>query len=138
MRPVRAGTLHQAQRTGCAWADFRGQALAECDNRFVGAADGEMQESVRIEQRPAHVPELVEHRAHGHFGCACTIGVAAHAIHDREHHGAVGVRNGNSILVLFAMPDEAQVRVLDLQGSLRHACSHVNSGAIYNTRAICA
>ena len=66
------------------------------------------------------------------FGGARAIGVAAHAVDDREHHGAVGVRDGDTILVFFAMPDEAQVRVLDLQGSLRHARCHVELSAIYS------
>jgi hypothetical protein len=30
------------------------------------------------------------------------------------------------------MPDEAQVRVLDLQGSLRHARCHIELSAIYS------
>jgi hypothetical protein len=64
--------------------------------------------------------------------------MAAHAVHDGEKHRVVADRDRHTVLVFFAMPEEAQVRVLDLQGSLRHACSHVNSGAIYNTRAICA
>jgi hypothetical protein len=80
-----------------------------------------MQETVRVEQRPADFPELVQHHANGHFCGARAIRMTAHAVDDRQHHGAVGVRNGDAILVFFAMPDEAQVRVLDLQGSLRHA-----------------
>jgi hypothetical protein len=58
--------------------------------------------------------------------------MATHAVDDRQHHGAVGVRNGDSILVFFAMPDEAEVRVLDLQGSLRHARCHIELSAIYS------
>lgn len=99
----------------------------------MGAAHGQVQEALRIEQRPAHLPELVEHRAHRHFGCARAIGVSAHAVHDGEHDGAVGVRNGDSVLIFFAMPDEAQVCVLDLQGSLRHARCHVELPVIYST-----
>ena len=59
--------------------------------------------------------------------------MAAHAIDDREHHGAIGIRNRDSILVFFAVPDQAYVGVLDLQGSLRHARCHVEFAAIYST-----
>jgi hypothetical protein len=47
--------------------------------------------------------------------------MAAHAVNDREQHRAFGVGDGDPVLVLVAMADEAEVGVLDLQASLRHA-----------------
>jgi hypothetical protein len=101
----------------------------------VRAADRQVQEPVGIEQGPARFPEFREHGADRDFGGARAVGVAAHAVDDREEHRAVVDGDGDAILVLFAIAEKAQVRVLDLQGTLRHACSHVNSCWIYNTRA---
>ena len=48
---------------------------------------------------------------------------------------AVIERDGDPVLIFFAIAEKAQIRVLDLQGTLRHACSHVDFCSIYNTRA---
>ena len=58
---------------------------------------------------------------------------AAWAAHDDEQRRPVADGDRDSILVFFAMPDEAQVCVLDLQGSLRHARCHVELTVIYST-----
>ena len=63
------------------------------------------------------------------------VGVAAHAVHDGQEYCVIVDGDGDAILVFLAIPEKAQVRVLDLQGTLRHACSHVNFGGIYNTSA---
>ena len=119
VRPVRAAALHEAQGTRGPRPDLGRQAVAERDDRVVGAPDGEVQETVRIEQRTTGFPEFAQHRANRDFRRARAVGVPAHAVDHREQHRAVRVRDGDAILVFFAMPDEAQVRMLDLQGTLR-------------------
>jgi hypothetical protein len=47
--------------------------------------------------------------------------MTAHAIDDGEKRRAVSVRYGDSILVFFTIPEQAQIRVLEVQGRLRHA-----------------
>jgi hypothetical protein len=51
-----------------------------------------------------------------------TVGVSSHAVHDGEQRRSVADGDRNSILVFFAIPEEAQIRVLDVQVSLQHAC----------------
>jgi len=46
----------------------------------------------------------------------------AHAVHDGKERGAVAYRDRDAVLVFFAIPEEAQIRVLDVQVSLQHAC----------------
>jgi len=48
--------------------------------------------------------------------------VPAHAVHDGEQRGAVADRYRDTVLVFFAISEEAQICVLDVQVSLRHAC----------------
>ena len=119
VRPVRAAALHEAHGAGGTRPDLRRQAVAERDDRVVCAPDREVQEAVRIEQRAARLPEFAEQCADRDFGRARTVGVTAHAVDHGEKHGPVRVGDGDTILVFFAMPDQAQVRMLDLQGTLR-------------------
>ena len=135
VHPVGVGALDDARCAGGARADLRWQALAERHDGVVCAADREVQEAFRVEQRPAGLPELCDHGADGDLGGAGAIGVATHAVYDREERRVVIERDGDPVLVFFAIAEEAQIRVLDLQGTLRHACSHVNFCRIYNTRA---
>jgi hypothetical protein len=47
--------------------------------------------------------------------------MTAHAVHDGEERRSIADGDGDPVLVFFAIPEEAQIRVLDLQVSLRHA-----------------
>ena len=86
-------------------------------------AERHVQEAQRIEQRLRGMPERFEHGFLGDFGRAGAIGVPAHAVDDREQDCPVRVGDGDSILVFFAVADQAQVRMLDLQGTLRRPSS---------------
>jgi hypothetical protein len=59
--------------------------------------------------------------------------MTTHAVDDSEERSPFADGDGDTILVLFAIPEKAQIRVLDLQGSLRHAGSHVKSSSAYIT-----
>ena len=120
--PVRARALHQAGGAGGAGPDLRREAAAESDHRFVRAADRKMQETFGIEYRAARVPEVADHRAYGRLGGTGAVRVPTHAVDDGKQRGAVADRDGDPVLVFFAIPEKAQIRVLDVQVSLQHAC----------------
>ena len=61
------------------------------------------------------LPERFQHRGQGGLGGARAFRVASHAVDDDQQHRLLGARHGDAILVFFAMPDEADVRGLDLQ-----------------------
>jgi len=46
---------------------------------------------------------------------ACTIRMAAHTVDYHQKHGLFRGRNRDSVLVFFAVPDEAHIRGFDLQ-----------------------
>jgi hypothetical protein len=114
--PVGARSLHEANRAGSAGPRFRGQAQTEADDGLVRAADRQVQESVRVEQRSAGVPEFLDHRTNRDFRGARPVGVAAHAVDDDEKCGSVAHGDCHAILVFLAITKNAHVRVLDLQG----------------------
>jgi hypothetical protein len=41
--------------------------------------------------------------------------MAAHAVDHDQLHGVIGGRHRDSVLILFAVPDEADIRGFDLQ-----------------------
>jgi hypothetical protein len=88
----------------------------------VRATDRQVQKALGIEQRTSRFPEVTDHRADGGFSRARTVRMTAHAVDDREKRGAVGARDRNPILVLFAVSEQAQICVLEVQGRIRHAC----------------
>jgi hypothetical protein len=113
--------LDHARRAGCARTNLGRQTATEIDDRLVCTADREVQEPFGVEERPARFPELADHGAYRDLRRARAVGVAAHAVHDSEERRSIADRDGDPILVFFAIPEEAQIRVLDLQVSLRHA-----------------
>ncbi len=120
--PVGARSLHQAGGAGGAGPDLRREAATELDHGIVRAADRKMQEAFGIEHRAARFPEIADHGSYGSLCGVRAVGVPAHAVHDGKQCGAVADRDRDAILVFFAIPEEAQIRVLDVQVSLRHAC----------------
>jgi hypothetical protein len=48
--------------------------------------------------------------------------MAAHAVDHNQQHGVIRRRYGNSILIFFAVADEADIRGLDLQCLLPGIC----------------
>ncbi len=135
VRPEGARALHQAHGAGGTRPRLRWQPPAERNHGLVRAAHGEVQKSVGIEQRAARPAEFGQHRADGRLRGTRALGVPAHAVHHGDERRVVVGGDHHPVLVFFAIPEEAQLRVLDLQGTLRHACSHVNSIAFYSTRA---
>ena len=99
-----------------------GSPRPSVDHRIVGPPDRQVQESLGVEERTTRLPELADHGAYRHVGRPGAVGMAAHAVHDDEECRPVADGDGDSILVFFAIPEEAQIRVLDMQVSLRHAC----------------
>ena len=49
------------------------------------------------------------------LGGARAFRVAAHAVDHHQEHGVVGGRDRDSVLIFFAVADEADIRGLDLQ-----------------------
>ena len=116
VRPVRFLPLHQADRAGRARPHVDREAGADRDDGRVGAADREVQESERIEQRLGLGAEQVEHHLAADFGGARAVGVAAHAVHDDEQRRAFARGDRGTILVVFAVAGQADLGALD-----RHA-----------------
>ena len=115
MRPIGRGVLHQAQRAGRARPRFDAQALPELHDFFVRAAQGQMQESQRIENRMRRLPERLEQRGQRSLGGARAFRMSAHAVDHHQQHGVVGGRHRDPVLIFLAVTDEADVRGLDLQ-----------------------
>jgi hypothetical protein len=59
--------------------------------------------------------EGVEQTLHGRVGGAAAIGMAAHAIDHDHQRRLVRSRNGDAILIVFAITDEAYICILDPQ-----------------------
>ena len=74
-----------------------------------------MQKTQWIEYRMRRLPEGLEQRCQRGLGGARTFRVAAHSIEDDQQHGMLGGRHRDSVLILFAVSDEADIRGLDLQ-----------------------
>jgi hypothetical protein len=92
----------------------------------VRAAKRQVQQPIGVEQRPARRAELLSHRAHGRFGCPRAVGMATHAIYDRKQRIIAIGDDGDTVLVFFAIAEETQFSVLDLQRPLPHAGSQVD------------
>jgi hypothetical protein len=95
--------------------------------------DGQVQESIGVEQWSTRFPELADHGADRNFRRPGAVGVPAHAIDDGKERCAVTDGDRDTILVFFAIPEEAQVRVLDMQWPLRHASFSCKLLLLYNT-----
>jgi hypothetical protein len=61
------------------------------------------------------LPKCFQQRRQGSFGGARTLGMTAHPIDDDQKHGLFRSRHGHSVLILFAMANETDIRGLDLQ-----------------------
>ena len=87
----------------------------ELDHFLVRPAQRQVQESQRIEDRMRRLPERLEQRRERGLGGARAFGMAAHAVDHHQEHGLLGGRDGDPVLIFFAVADEAHVRGLDLQ-----------------------
>ena len=119
MRPPAGVLLDQAHGAGGARALLERQLRAELDDFFVRAAQRQVQEAERIEQRLGRVPEGFEDHLLRDLGRARAIGVAAHAVDDDEQRGVLGDRGGDPVLVLLAASEQADIGVLDPQEGFR-------------------
>jgi hypothetical protein len=71
------------------------------------APHSEVKEPFRVEQRPARLPELTHHRPQGSLGGLRAVRVSTHSIDHCEEQRIIAPRDGDSILVLFTIADEA-------------------------------
>jgi uncharacterized protein (TIGR00255 family) len=131
--PERACATHEARCAGRAGPHLRGQIPAERDDCLMRPPERQVQQTVRIEQRPARCAEFLEHRLHGRLGGPGPVCVPTHAIHDRKQCVVAIGDDGDPVLVFFAIAEETQFSVLDLQRPLPHAGSQVNFGGLYST-----
>ncbi len=74
-----------------------------------------MQKTQWIEYRMRRLPEGLEQRRKRSFGRARAFRMAAHAVDHDQQHRVIGGRDRDSVLILFAVSDEADIRGLDLQ-----------------------
>ena len=74
-----------------------------------------MQKTKRIEDGMRRLPESLEQRRERGFGRARAFRMAAHAVdHDQQHRVIAGC-DRDSVLILFAVSDKADIRGFDLQ-----------------------
>jgi hypothetical protein len=66
-----------------------------------------MKKPFRVEQRPARLPEFTHHGAQGRLGGLRTVRVPAHSIDHCKKQGVIATGDGDAILVLFTIADEA-------------------------------
>ena len=107
--------LHQATRAGGARPLLERQRRAELDDFLVRAAEHQVQESQRIEERLRAVPEGIEHDLAGDLRGARTVGVAAHAVDDDQQRRMLGDGGGYPVLVLLAPAQKAEVGIFNPQ-----------------------
>ena len=81
------------------------------------AAEREVQEAERIEERLRLRAVQLEHRLAADLRRARAIGMAAHAVHHDEQCGAVAVGDCGAILVVFAIAGQAGFGELDRHAS---------------------
>ena len=89
------------------------------DHFFVRAAQRQVQEAERIEHRLRRVPERLEHDLERRLRGARAVRVTAHAVDDDQQGGMLGDRDGDAILIVVAITEQADFGVLDAQGVLR-------------------
>ncbi len=97
------------------------QAAAGLHDGLVHAAQSQVQEAERVEQRLRRVPERLDQHLLRDLGGARAIGVAAHAIDDHEQRGMFRNRHGAAILVVLAPTQQADIGVFDAQLVHRHS-----------------
>ena len=117
VRPPGLAALHQADGAGRARPQVHRQLDADRDDRGMGAAEGQVQESERVEQRLRQVVEHVQHDPAAGLRGARAVGVAAHAVHGDEQHRTIAGRDCGAILVVLAIAHQADVRELELHAS---------------------
>ena len=120
MGPIGTRTLHEADDACRSRPGFLRQTDTEGNGRVMGTPNRQVQKPFRVEQGPAGFPEFIQHAANGHLGRLRPIGMTAHPVDNRKENRPVAQCYGDSILVFFTIPQQAQVGVLDLQRSLRH------------------
>jgi hypothetical protein len=121
VRPVGRVALHQADRAGGAGPLLERQLRAERDDGLVHAAQGEMQEAERVEQRLRRVPEGLDQQLLRRLCRERPVGMAAHAVHDDHQRGVFGHGDRTTILIVVAAPEEARLGVFDAQRGHRHS-----------------
>ena len=115
VRPVGRALLHQAQRAGGARALLERQVRAERDDVLVRAAERRCRKPSGSNSGCGVLPEARGQRGARGLGGAGAVGVAAHAV-DRDHERRVlADGDGDAVLVVLAVADEAEVRGFDLQ-----------------------
>src|SRR6185437_17147680 len=117
--PPGCALLHQAQRAGGARPLLERQRGAQLDDLLVRAAEDQMEESHRIEERLRGMREGVEDGLARDLRGARTVGVAAHAVRDEEQRRMLRHGDGDPVLVLLAPAQEADVDVLNAQEEFR-------------------
>ncbi len=61
------------------------------------------------------LPKRLQQRRQSRFGGARPFSMPAHAVDDHHQHGMFGGRDRDSVLILFSVADEADIRGLYLQ-----------------------
>jgi hypothetical protein len=115
VRPVGRGILHQAQRASSPRARLHAETRAELDDFFVGATQRQMQKAERIEHGVGGLPKRLDQSRQGRFRGTRTLGMAAHTVDHDEQRGMLVDRNGDPVLILFAVAYQADIRGFDLQ-----------------------
>ena len=94
---------------------------AERHDVLVRLTQCEVQKTERIENRVRGVPEALEHRLERRLGSTRAFRVSTHAIDHEQECRVLAHRDRDAILIVFAMADETQLRVLDPQCTPRSA-----------------
>src|SRR5579863_9433088 len=130
VRPPGGVLLYQAHRAGGARPLLERQLRAEFDHLLVGAADGQVQEAERIEERLRRGGERFHDRLLGHLRGARTVRVSAHAVDHQQQRCVLADRGVHPVLILVAPAQQADFRVFDSQAEV-HASVRLVS-ALYH------
>ena len=128
--PPAGALLDQTHRAGGARPLFEWQLRAELHDFIVRAAERQMQESHRIEQRLRGVPEGIHDHLLSDLRGAGPVRVSAHAVDHHQQGGVLSDRGGNAVLVFLTPAQQADVRVLDPQGN--SLCLLESADALYH------
>ena len=86
------------------------------DDFLVRAAERQVQEAERIEDGLRRVPERLDQRLDGGFGGARAVGMPTHAVDHDQQGRVLGDRDGDAILIVGAITEQADFGVFDAQG----------------------
>jgi hypothetical protein len=131
VRPPCRPLLHDTDCAGRARALLERKVHAETHHVLMRTTQRHVEKAQRIEERMRCVPERFQNGLLRDLCRAGALGVATHAIDDKQQSSVLSDCRDDPVLVFFASPYERDISVLDPQEGTRHL---IRLAALYITR----